>query len=71
MVDHKNIAVPPELHQMISDLADATNRSIMGMVKEMYESYIRSIPVVGRISDGKVLIDDHGAEYLTEHMNRE
>jgi predicted DNA-binding protein len=63
MTEYKMIAVETKLHDSISKLAKETHRTNGGMVREMFEWYIRSIPVTGKVEDGRVVWgSDTGSE---------
>lgn len=52
--EQRTIALEPKLYEAISKLANETNRTRGGMIREMFEAYIRAIPVIGRVSDDRV-----------------
>ena len=55
MTEYGSIRIEKKLFDAISKLADETNRTNVGMVKEMFEAYIRSSPVAGRVEGDKVI----------------
>ena len=55
MTEYQMIAVEKKLHEAISKLAKDTHRTNGGMVREMFEAYIRSIPVAGKIDGDRVV----------------
>lgn len=59
---YKAIAIEESLFDKITALARATNRTNGGMIKELLDQYIKNIPVVGKIEDGKVVLNDYSKE---------
>lgn len=55
---YKHIALEVELFDQITALARATNRTNGMMVKELFDHYVRTIPLAGKIEDGKVILRD-------------
>ena len=55
MTEYKMVAVEKKLFEAVSKLAAETHRTKSGMVREMFEWYIRSIPVAGRVEGDKVI----------------
>ena len=50
----------------VQKLALATGRTKAGMISIMLEAYIKSIPVVGKIVDGRVILEGEFAGSDTE-----
>ena len=59
---YKAIAIEESLFEKITALARATNRTNGMMVKELFDHYVRTIPLVGKIEDGKVVFDECSKE---------
>ena len=63
MAEYEAIRIKEDLFKSISKLAEETHRTKAGMVREMCEWYIRSIPVTGKVEDGRVVWgSDTGSE---------
>jgi len=63
MAEYEAIRIKEDLFKSISKLAEETHRTKAGMVREMFEWYIRSIPVTGKVEDGRVVWgSDTGSE---------
>ena len=55
MPEYGMIRMDKQLFDAVSKLAKETHRTNGGMVREMFEAYVRSIPVTGKVEDGRVV----------------